>query len=301
MSSPLQDVSDTAFWIAYHRSLESARPDALFNDPFATRLAGERGKSISAKMPTSQVVAWTVALRTRIIDDYIAASLQNGVDAVLNLGAGLDTRPYRMALPEALKWIEADYERIIDYKSDQLARDRPRCRLERVRMDLANRLARRELFARIDAASRSILVLTEGVIPYLSNEAVAALIADVNEMQHAHRWIIDYFSPEALAVRRQRDLNRHMGNAPFRFMPAEWLGFFAQRGWSVSQRREFFDEARRLRRPMPLSLGRRLLWRFSYLFMSAKRRARRRTFAGYALLERTEEQPAPTPRRMAAA
>src|SRR5579864_4673017 len=138
MSSPIQDVSDTAFWIAYHRSLESARPDALFHDPWAAKLAGERGKSISAAMPTSQVVAWTVALRTRIIDDYIAAALPSGVDTVLNLGAGLDTRPYRMQLPADLKWIEADYKRIIDYKSEQLAQDRPRCSLERVRIDLTN-------------------------------------------------------------------------------------------------------------------------------------------------------------------
>jgi O-methyltransferase involved in polyketide biosynthesis len=65
MSSPIRDVSDTAFWIAYHRKLESERSDALFHDPFAAKLAGERGKRISEAMPTSRVVAWTVALRTR--------------------------------------------------------------------------------------------------------------------------------------------------------------------------------------------------------------------------------------------
>ena len=107
MSSPIHDVSDTAFWIAYHRALESERPDALFHDPFAKRLAGERGRRISESMPTSRIVAWTVALRTRIIDDYIVAALHAGIDTVLCLGAGLDARPYRMPLPAEVRWIEA--------------------------------------------------------------------------------------------------------------------------------------------------------------------------------------------------
>jgi len=40
----INDVSDTAFWIAHHRAVESARIDALFRDPFAGRLAGEHGR-----------------------------------------------------------------------------------------------------------------------------------------------------------------------------------------------------------------------------------------------------------------
>ena len=103
MTSPINDVSDTAFWIAYHRALESARPDALFRDPFANRLAGERGRRISENMPSSRIVAWTVALRTRIIDDYIASALRSGIDTVLCLGAGLDARPYRMPLPAEVR------------------------------------------------------------------------------------------------------------------------------------------------------------------------------------------------------
>jgi Leucine carboxyl methyltransferase len=63
-----------------------------------SRLAGGRGKEIVAKLPKWFLGAWTVALHTVIIDDFIATALQDGVDTVLNLGAGLDTRPYRMPL-----------------------------------------------------------------------------------------------------------------------------------------------------------------------------------------------------------
>jgi len=40
MSGSIEHVTDTAFWIASLRALESERPDALFRDPLAGLLAG---------------------------------------------------------------------------------------------------------------------------------------------------------------------------------------------------------------------------------------------------------------------
>jgi O-methyltransferase involved in polyketide biosynthesis len=40
----IENVSDTAFWIAHYRALETQRADALFHDLLAGLLAGERGK-----------------------------------------------------------------------------------------------------------------------------------------------------------------------------------------------------------------------------------------------------------------
>src|SRR5437764_449135 len=41
--SPISSVSDTARWVAMYRAMESERPDALFHDPYARRLAGDAG------------------------------------------------------------------------------------------------------------------------------------------------------------------------------------------------------------------------------------------------------------------
>src|SRR5450432_1729282 len=113
MADPLiRDVSDTSFWIAHHRAVETRRPDALFRDSLAARLSGERGAKIATGMPAVRMTGWTVVMRTCLIDDYITCAVRNGVDIVLNIGAGLDTRPYRMALPASLEWIEADFARI---------------------------------------------------------------------------------------------------------------------------------------------------------------------------------------------
>lgn len=43
----LRHVSDTARWVAMDRALESERPDALFRDPYARRLAGTEGAALA--------------------------------------------------------------------------------------------------------------------------------------------------------------------------------------------------------------------------------------------------------------
>jgi len=286
VSSPIKDVSDTAFWIAHHRRLESERSDALFHDPFAAKLAGERGRKISEAMPSSRVVAWTVALRTRIIDEFLQFAIESGVDTVLSLGAGLDARPYRMKLPPSLHWIEADYPQILDYKETQLQADQPCCHLERVKIDLADRERRRELFARINVQAHGILVLTEGLIPYLDNDQVASLADDLLATRQVRFWIVDYFSAEALEYRRRRGPVRAMQNAPFKFAPGVWFDFFKRHGWQMKDVRYFTEEAERLGRGFPASWGLRLLMAASRLWLSQERRKAMGRYAGYVLLER---------------
>ena len=56
---PLIDsISDTARWAAVYRARETDRPDAVFRDPFAKRLAGERGEQIAAALPFSDQNSW---------------------------------------------------------------------------------------------------------------------------------------------------------------------------------------------------------------------------------------------------
>ena len=286
MAEPLiKHVSDTSFWIARLRAVETERPDALFCDPLAGRLAGEHGAQIAASMPLSRVIGWTVAIRTRIIDDYIKFATGEGVDCILNLGAGLDTRPYRMNLPASLDWIEADYPHIIDYKEELLAGESARCRLERVRIDLADGSDRRQLFARVNAQTKKMLVITEGVVPYLSVEEAASLADDLRALSHARFWAVDYLHAEAMKYRERKGMNRTMKNAPFRFNPVDWFGFFRQHGWQVKQIRYVAEEAARLGRTIPLPLPLIIAMKVHMLLLSQKRRKAVRELMGYVLLE----------------
>jgi methyltransferase (TIGR00027 family) len=233
----------------------------------------------------ARMTGWTVVMRTRVIDDFILSAIREGVDTILNLGAGLDTRPYRMELPASLQWIEADYARIIEYKEGLLASESPHCRLERVRIDLADRLARREFLAKVDARGGKVLVLTEGVVPYLSNEDAALLAEDLRGMVNVRYWVVDYFSKEAMKFRHRQQMGKRMQNAPFLFEPDDWFDFFRQHGWQARTVRYLFDEGERLRRSPPLPLIARVIYLGLAPLMSKARKLEMRRFAGYVLLE----------------
>ena len=282
---PIRDVSDTAFWIAQLRAAETERRDALFRDPLAARLAGEHGRQIAAAMPMSRLVAWNVAIRTRIIDDFIQSAVGEGVGAVLNLGAGLDARPYRMDLPAALQWIEADYAQIIGYKESVLAAEKPRCRLERVKVDLADPAQRQALFARVNVRASQALILTEGVLPYLSVEEVAALADDLRAMDHARYWVVDYFHPAAMKFRRGGGMGRALRNATFRFAPPDWFRFFQEHGWKPREIRYLSEESQLVGRPIPLPAALKVAIGVGRLFVGGDRADVFRKFMGYVLLE----------------
>jgi methyltransferase (TIGR00027 family) len=256
----IRNISDTALWAAVYRARESERPDALFRDPLARRLAGARGEQIAAASPFSERQAWSWVTRTYLFDQYIKQVIEQGVDAVLNLAAGLDARPYRLALPSSLEWIEVDLPDLLTYKEEILAGEKPACKLQRVRLDLANVQARRELFDDIGRRARRVLVITEGLLIYLRPEEVGALARDLAGVPSFQHWILDLASPGLLNM-----LKRKMGQqvaaagAPFKFAPAEGTGFFAPFGWQASDVQSLLTTAARLRR-VPLFLRLMTLW-----------------------------------------
>lgn len=249
----IQDVSDTAFWVAAYRAMESERSDALFSDPFALKLAGEQGQAIANQISGSNFTAWAVIIRTCMIDDWIPVLLSQGVDTILNLGAGLDTRPYRLDLPSTLRWIEVDFPHMIDFKEKILKNEKPKCRLQRVRLDLSHRSERQELFSKVVHQGACVLVLTEGVVPYLLNDQVKTLAEDLRSQESFRYWIVDYFSP-----RLMRWLNMEprevqaFKNAPLQFAPHEWDQFFAQHGWIPQKLRYLAIESMRYGRELPI-------------------------------------------------
>src|SRR5262249_49278891 len=157
-------------------------------DPYAARLAGTRGAKIAASIPFSDKVTWAWVARTVLFDQFVVEGVQAGADLVLNLAAGLDARPYRMALPAALQWVEVDLPRILDYKEEILRGEKPVCALERVRLDLSDVASRRRLFERLGAEARRVLVLSEGLLIYLTDLEVAALARDLATPPSFQNW-----------------------------------------------------------------------------------------------------------------
>jgi methyltransferase (TIGR00027 family) len=254
MTEPLlPDISDMARWLAVYRAVETDRPDAAFRDPFARALAGERGRLIP-KASIGEDVSWFFALRTHTVDRFVAACVKNaGVDMVINLAAGLDARPYRLALPSTLRWVEVDSPDILDYKAAILSGEKPTCQLERVPLDLSNRDARRGLFARLGGSCAKALVVSEGTLIYLMSYDVRELASDLAEVPCFHYWVVD-------------------------------ISFFESCGWRVVDVRSLLKAGRRLNR-LPLFL------RMMEMLPESSGVQGSRPWAGVCLLQRQQSGP----------
>jgi methyltransferase (TIGR00027 family) len=195
-ATPISHVSDTAHWVAIYRAMESERPDALFRDPHARRLAGARGEEIVRTMPRGRSWAWPMIVRTAVMDEIMLRAVsRDGVRTVVNLAAGLDTRPYRLDLPATLRWFDVDFPDVQQYKRDAVAGEAPRCHLEWAPADLSDAAARQAVLERVTAAGGPGLVIAEGLLIYLTPEQVSALARDLHACPALSWWLIDIASP----------------------------------------------------------------------------------------------------------
>lgn len=250
MPEPLiRNISDTARWVAVYRARETERQDPIFRDPFARRLAGERGDEIARSLPAVTSNDWPWTARTWLFDHFISEQVRQGADMVVNLAAGLDARPYRMDLPPSLQWVEVDLPGILEYKEEILADARPVCSLERVALDLADVEARRALFERLGRQTRNALIVSEGLLIYLSEDEVGSLATDLAAVPSFRHWTFDLTSPALLRMLARR-WGRHLSGAgaPFRFAPEEGPAFFTRYGWKPVDVRSMMKTAAHLKR-----------------------------------------------------
>jgi methyltransferase (TIGR00027 family) len=245
----IRDISDTARWMAVYRARETERPDAVFRDPYARALAGERGEQIANASVFGEENSWSFLARTYLFDRFVTRQVKQGADLVVNLAAGLDTRPYRMEMPPTLRWVEVDLPDILDYKEAILGDAKPVCEVERVRLDLANPDARRGLFDRLGRSAQNVLVISEGLIIYLMPAEVGALAQDLAAPPTFHHWVVDIVSPGLLAMVKDR-MGKAMqqAGAPFLFGPPEGPPFFEPYGWKPVDVRSMLKTAAKLER-----------------------------------------------------
>ncbi|MEO5816182.1 MAG: class I SAM-dependent methyltransferase [Gemmatimonadaceae bacterium] len=282
----IENVSDTARWVAVYRAMETARPDAIFRDPYAERLAGEKGQAIVDGMKRGRQMAWAMIVRTAVMDELIMERVkQHGIDTVLNLAAGLDTRAWRMSLSATLRWIDVDLPAMTEYKASLMRDVVPVCRYEAIAADLTDAAVRDALFSQIGNAATRMLVITEGLLVYLTEEEVNSLTRALHGMRSARWWISDLASPMLLQwMRKSWGKTVESGNAPFKFGPADSAAFFGALGWREIRFLSQVEEARRLKREMKGMW----LWRLVGLLMSAKRREAGRRMSSIVLLERDD-------------
>jgi len=280
----LESVSDTALLVAHHRAMESARPDALFHDPYAERLAGNRGEEIARRLPWGKRIAWSTITRTVLMDEIVPRPVGEGLDTVLNLAAGLDSRPYRLPLPPSLRWVEMDLPALTAAKTELLKGEKPRCQLERVSVDLANSSERQRALAEQEGQMKKALVLTEGLLIYFNEAIVSNLARDLHEKSPIQYWLCDLSTP-LIVKRMQKWWGKQMkaANAWVQFAPAEGTKFFEPLGWREKEFHGLFENSLRIARPMPFAWMIKLQMK---LFPKRTQKEMAKWRAGVVLLER---------------
>ena len=228
--------------VAACRAIETARPNGLVRDPFAEQLAGERGMAIARGLPRLEIMCFGVGIRSRFLDELVTEAVAvRKVETVLSLGAGLDTRPWRLDLPVRLRWIEVDFPAMLDYKAAVMAPYQPKCRLERVAADLNEASERRLVFAGVGAPA---LMITEGLLAYLPSETVEALAVEPTRAGGVRYWLLDLASPE-VAQRVQMDSYESIQRvrASNHLNGTEILAILSRNGWTSVERRTYTMDA----------------------------------------------------------
>jgi methyltransferase (TIGR00027 family) len=116
---PLSVLGSTALAVAACRATESIRIDAWFHDELAQHVLASAAEAVAEGVAgpalSRGLVRW-VAVRTRFLDELVEAAVADGVRQVVIVGAGLDARAFRLALPRDLTVFEIDHAEVISFK-----------------------------------------------------------------------------------------------------------------------------------------------------------------------------------------
>ena len=188
--SEIIHVSDTALMVAACRAAETELEDGFVRDPFAARLAGERGKAILNALPYANIARMGLSIRARFVDELLLEALAtNSIATVLSVGCGLDTRPWRLDLPANLRWIEVDFADMLDYKERLMSGEKAHCRRERLVADVTDPQQRHTMYEA--AGTEPSLMITEGLLMYLPAATVDQLASETRNQSSVAHWISD--------------------------------------------------------------------------------------------------------------
>jgi hypothetical protein len=228
-------VDSEARWLAACMARESERADRVLNDPYASHLAGVRGARVFEER-TDEGRAFAAVLAVALADDLVRRVVaDHHLHSVLHLGAGLDTRPYRLGLPNDLRWVELDLDAVLLYKIFRLAHVAPTCRVERVSVDVTDAARTTSALRRAGRGVARGLLLTEHVLDRFTPDGLKDLSAHVSG--GLKWWILG--TPRGAPAAQDEAVSAICG-----------------RRWKVAGRRPLGDEARRLApcRPTPLAV-----------------------------------------------
>jgi methyltransferase (TIGR00027 family) len=220
----------TANWIAAVRARESSRPDRLFDDPYAEALAGPQGYAMMAR--SEQAAGGEnrmVPVRVRWFDDAIIEAVASGIRTVVMLGAGLDTRPYRLPVFKDLHWYELDRRDVLEAKAAALAGIPPRATVTQLEADLTRELP-------LPVFEEPVVWVAEGLFFYFKESSIVDLLVNAaRQCPQGSVFLGDVHGTAGLdspAMRAYRQWCERTGNPP-PYGCDDPSALFAKGGWRL--------------------------------------------------------------------
>jgi methyltransferase (TIGR00027 family) len=245
----LEGVSRTAVDVARVRARESERPDRLFDDPFAAAFAALGDPpSTEPASPQRLAIAFQIIIRTRFYDDWLHGEVRRGLRQVVLLGAGLDTRAFRLDWPAETRLFEFDLPPVLDAKERTLrgAGATPRCERITVPADVTGNWVPALTVAGLDP-NRPTAWLAEGLLVYL----------DETQSRHVVTTLTRASAPASgFATERTSDASARLSAADTQATTSLWRhglaqsleALLAELGWTTKAHL-LGDVATRLGRP----------------------------------------------------
>jgi methyltransferase (TIGR00027 family) len=132
--------------------------------------------------------------RTRYIDDAVIAAVAEEFDAIVNLGAGMDTRAFRIQGTEDMRYFEMDLPELIEMKKKYIEKNTAGLpeNLSLVPVDFDTQDIGEELQKAGYSPSSRTLFIWEGVTQYITREAIDAVLEYVARSAAGSRIVFTY-------------------------------------------------------------------------------------------------------------
>jgi methyltransferase (TIGR00027 family) len=243
-----EGVGETAIGAAMMRARETARPGGLFRDPYAAAFVAatppvfEDGPDTEDDPELAALEAAfeaAVAVRTRFFDDVGADAARDGCTQVVLVGAGLDTRAFRLEWPDGLRLFELDSPEVLAFKERVLAAEGAvaRCQRTAVPVDLDDRDWPARLGDGGFDAREPTAWIVEGVMPYLGNDTAERLLESIGRLSTIRsRLALDHAGSASDALLSQAQAMPAMGSIAHMWkggLTADVAGWLAHEGWSA--------------------------------------------------------------------
>lgn len=183
----MNSISNTAYYCCGIRMEDAERTPSVCNDQFAKRFMDERGMRIYEPFKSETMPNISNISRCRIIDELVHNAVQEDVGSyVITIGAGFDTRPYRLT---GGIWVEIDEPQIIDYKNERLPVAECPNRLTRIAIDFSAE----SLAAKLEQIGnhKPVVIVIEGVFMYLEPESIEDTLRQIQKVFPRHILLCD--------------------------------------------------------------------------------------------------------------